>query len=120
MRNKLTVYYDGACPRCRRDRIRYERWAGEAGDKVEWFDITNRDETLRQCGIDPSKALRELHVRDDNGRIHRELDAYILLMRQVSALRPLAMLIGLPGIRQILSRFYRTWVLRRLRAENRL
>ena len=111
---KLTVYYDGACPRCRRDRARYERLSGEGSDAVQWFDITGRDAELCQLGIDPQLALRELHVRDPAGDIHRELDAYILLMSQVRVLRPLAWLIGLPGLRPILSWLYRTSVLRRL------
>ncbi|WP_347330342.1 thiol-disulfide oxidoreductase DCC family protein [Marinimicrobium locisalis] len=115
----LIVYYDGACPRCVADRKRYERIAGKAGETVQWFDITGRDEELKKVGIDPEKALRELHVRDAHGNIHRELDAYILLMRRTWLLRPLAWLIGLPGIRALISRCYHAWVDRRLRASGR-
>jgi predicted DCC family thiol-disulfide oxidoreductase YuxK len=117
---KLTVFYDGACPRCVRDRAWYESLSTATDDTVEWLDITGRDDELRGLGIEPATALRELHVRDAAGVIHRELDAYILLMSRVPRLRPLAWLIGLPGLRPLLSRLYRAWVLRRLRAENRL
>lgn len=117
---RITVYYDGACPRCVRDRAQYERLAGEAGADTCWVDITGRDAELRAQGIDPDTALRELHVRDGEGRVRRELDAYILLMARVPRLRPLAWLIGLPGLRTLLSRWYRASVLRRLRAERRL
>lgn len=116
---RITVYYDGACPRCVRDRAQYERLAGEAGEDTCWVDITGRDAELRALGIDPDTALRELHVRDGEGRVRRELDAYILLMARVPLLRPLAWLIGLPGLRTLLSRWYRASVLRRLRAEGR-
>lgn len=118
--DRITVYYDGACPRCVRDRAQYERLAGEAGEDTCWVDITGRDAELRAQGIEPSAALRELHVRDGAGRVRRELDAYILLMARVPRLRPLAWLIGLPGLRTLLSRWYRASVLRRLRAERRL
>lgn len=117
---RITVYYDGACPRCVRDRAQYERLAGEAGTDTCWVDITGRDAELRALGMDPDAALRELHVRDGAGRVRRELDAYILLMARVPRLRPLAWLIGLPGLRTLLSRWYRASVLRRLRAERRL
>ena len=117
---RITVYYDGACPRCVRDRAQYERLAGEAGGDPCWVDITGRDAELRAQGIDPNTALRELHVRDGEGRVRRELDAYILLMARVPLLRPLAWLVGLPGLRTLLSRWYRASVLRRLRAEGRL
>ncbi|WP_148861069.1 thiol-disulfide oxidoreductase DCC family protein [Marinobacter fonticola] len=116
----LTVFYDGACPRCRADRRRYERLAGSSSHRVQWLDITGREGQLRRLGIDPEDALRELHVRDAQGDIHRELDAYRLLMARVPLLRPLAWLIQLPGLRSLLSRLYRTLVLRRLRRSGRL
>jgi predicted DCC family thiol-disulfide oxidoreductase YuxK len=117
---ELTVFYDGACPRCIRDRARYERLSGDTGERVCWLDITGRDAELASLGIDPGDALRELHVRDADGRVHRELDAYILLMRRVPVMRPLAWLIALPVIRPLLARLYRAWVLRRLRRTGRL
>lgn len=118
--DRLTVFYDGACPRCVRDRVRYERLAGEGGEAVEWCDITGRDGELRARGIDPRAALSELHVLDARGRVHRELDAYILLMSRTRALRPLGWLIGLPGLRPLLSALYRRLVARRLRRQGRL
>lgn len=116
----LTVFYDGACPRCVRDRARYEQVAGDGGQAVCWLDITGRDAELAARGIDPRAALQELHVADAQGRIHRELDAYIVLMARVPLLRPLAWLLALPLVRPLLSRLYRRMVLRRLHAEGRL
>lgn len=112
--SKLIVFYDGSCPVCVRDRRWYEKLAGRTGSSVEWLDITGRDEELRQQGVDPYKALRELHVKDDQGEIHREMDAYILLMSRVFWLKPLAWLISLPLIRPTLARLYHSWVGRRL------
>lgn len=111
---KLVVFYDGSCPTCIKDRRWYEKLAGKTGESVEWLDITGRDEELRAEGIDPHHALRELHVKDAQGRIHREMDAYILLMSRVYLLKPLAWFIGLPFIRQGLARLYHRWVSRRL------
>lgn len=115
----ITVFYDGACGRCVRDRANYERMAGEGGRDVAWYDITGQEEELRALGIDPQAALRELHLRGPDGRIHRELDAYILLMSRVTLLKPLAWTIGLPGIRYACSALYRTMVDRRLRRDGR-
>lgn len=118
-KDRLIVYYDGSCPSCVEDRERYERMAGEGARDVEWLDITGRDEELRREGIDPDQALRELHVKDPEGRIHRELDAYRLLMKRVPRLKPLGWLIGLPVIRPVVSWTYRTMVDRRLRRSGR-
>jgi len=118
--HELVVYYDGACPSCVKDRRWYERLQRKGDQRVAWEDITGRDEQLRREGIDPRAALQELHVRDSQGRIHRELDAYILLMRRVPLLKPLAWLLGLPFIRPLLSRLYHRWVHQRLEREGRL
>ncbi len=120
-KQEITVYYDGACPACVRDRRMYEQLSGKRdGDGIRWLDITGRSAELRTEGIDPHRALTELHVRDQAGRIHSELDAYILLMRRVPLLKPLAWLIGLPALRPLLSRWYRRHINRRLRREGRL
>jgi predicted DCC family thiol-disulfide oxidoreductase YuxK len=119
-REPITVYYDGACPICVRDRRRFERLAGKRGARVCWFDITGRDDELRALGIDPHKALTELHVRDEQGRIRSELDAYILLLGKIPLLKPLAWFIGLPVIRPLLARLYHRAVTRRLRESGRL
>lgn len=113
--DQLLIYYDGACPKCIRDRETYEKLSGSGGEQVCWFDITGEEERLRGWGIDPQKALSELHVRDTDGRIVSELDAYILLMNKVPLLKPAAWLIGLPLIRPWLAKLYHRQVERRLR-----
>ena len=65
---KIIVYYDGACPSCIRDRENYEKLAGKAGDSVCWFDITGKEQELLKLGIDPVKALTELHVKTRTSR----------------------------------------------------
>ncbi len=117
---KIIVYYDGSCPKCVKDRANYEKLAGKAGENVCWLDITGREEQWREIGIDPHKALTELHVKDENQRILSEMDAYILLMSKVPLLRPLAWLIGLPLIRPLLARIYHWQVNRRLSQSGRL
>jgi predicted DCC family thiol-disulfide oxidoreductase YuxK len=83
-------------------------------------DITGRDEELKARGIDPDMALKELHVEDQNGHIHSELDAYILLMSRVPLLKPLAWIISLPVIRPLLSRLYHRMVTNRLERTGRM
>ena len=118
-RQPLKVYYDGACPRCVRDRRRYTRLAGAASQGVEWVDITGREALLRARGIDPERALLELHVEDADGVLYSELDAYILLLGRVPRLRPLAWLLTLPGLKPLLGRLYRASVRRRLARQGR-
>jgi predicted DCC family thiol-disulfide oxidoreductase YuxK len=117
---KIIVYYDGPCPKCVKDRRTYEKLAGKAGENVCWTDITGQETLLREIGIDPHKALTELHVQDENRQILSEMDAYILLMGKVPLLKPLAWLIGLPLVRPLLAKIYHWQVSRRLRLIRRL
>ena len=117
---KITVFYDGAGPRCVRDRAHYERWAGPASASVCGFDITGQDERRRVLGLDPRRALTERHVLDEQQHLRSELDAYILLLEKIPRLKPLAWLIDRPWIRPGLARLYRWSVVRRLRRSGRL
>ncbi|NOQ17490.1 MAG: DUF393 domain-containing protein [Methyloprofundus sp.] len=119
-KGKICVYYDGACPRCIKDRTTYEKLAGAAGKNVCWVDITDQDQSLHALGIDPHKALTELHVKNEQGQILSELDAYILLMSKVAILRPIAWLIALPLVRPLLAKLYHWLVNRRLHLSGRL
>ena len=114
----LKVYYDAVCPICRRERKRYEQLAGNA-TSVEWVDVTSNADRLRERGIDPQAALLSLHVEDPQGGLHDGIDAYILLMQRVPLLKPLAWLLGLPGLKGVLAWGYRHWVRRRLAREGR-
>lgn len=117
---KVTVFYDGACPSCVHDRKQYEKLAGQHSEQVCWFDITDKEQQLRELGIDPNKAVTELHIRDSDGQVLSELDAYIVLMKKVPLLKPLAWLISLPLIRPLLARWYHWSVRKRLMREGRL
>jgi len=119
-KGKICVYYDGACPKCVKDRQRYEKLAGKAKNDVCWLDITGQEDKLYGLGIDPVKALTELHVKDDNNRIFSEMDAYILLLSKVPVLKPVAWLIALPLIKPMLASLYHYLVNRRLYLSGRL
>ncbi len=116
----ITVFYDGACPRCVKDRHLYERLAGYTDQQIIWFDITDQDSYLESLSIDPRLALTELHLQLADGRILSELDAYIVLMQRVSVLKPLAWLIALPVIRPSLAKLYHQRVMQRLKASGRI
>lgn len=116
----ITVFYDGACPRCVKDRHLYGRLAGYTDQQIIWFDITDQDSYLKSLSIDPRLALTELHLQLGDGRILSELDAYIVLMQRVSVLKPLAWLIALPVIRPSLAKLYHHRVMQRLKASGRI
>lgn len=115
----LKVYYDAACPICRRERRRYERLARQA-HSVEWLDANSHEAVLREHGVTVQEALLSLHVEDADGQLHRGMAAYSLLMRRIPLMRPLAALISWPVIRPVLTWWYDRWVRRRLTRQGRL
>ncbi|MFZ7127797.1 MAG: thiol-disulfide oxidoreductase DCC family protein [Desulfobacterales bacterium] len=119
-KDTVTVYYDGGCPKCVKDRLRFEKLRGRRRDRIDWVDIMENEEELRRSGIDPRKALLELHVRNEHGEILSEIDAYRLLLGKIPILRPLGWVIGLPFIRPVISGWYRRNVDRRLKQSGRL
>ena len=119
-KDSITVFYDGSCPGCERDRRYYESLRAADDQSVIWFDITGQERQLREWGIDPHKALLELHVRDAQGKLYSELAAYRLLMGRVPRLKWLGWLLGLPIVRTLTSYMYHRWVQWRLRREGRL
>jgi len=102
-------FYDGAGPRCVRDREQDEPWAGPASASVCGFDPTGQAERLRALGLDPRRALTELPRLDEHPRVRSELDAYILLLEKIPRLKPLAWFVVRPWIRPWLARLYR-WI----------
>lgn len=116
---QLKVYYDAACPLCRRERQRYESWQ-KAAEGVEWLDVNTHDEHLSARGVVPREALLSLHVEDAAGQFHDGIDAYVLLMRRVPRLKLLAWVIGLPVIKPVLTWIYDRMVRRRLARDGRL
>lgn len=115
----INVYYDAVCPSCRKDRQRYERWAGEEASDIRWCDVSEYQQALRNKGIAPEAALRSLHVEQTDGRIVEGIDAYRLLMARVALLRPVAWVIGLPLIKPGLRKLYDGWVKKRLKRQGR-
>lgn len=110
----ITVYYDQSCPSCVEDRVTFERLAGKRASLFSLFDITHQDAALRKLGIEPIKALRELHVKDADGNIFSSIEAYAVMMKQIPLLMPLGFFISLPLVKPTLGYFYRKAVDKRL------
>ena len=111
----ITVFYDGKCGLCSKEIDHYRKIAPSG--IFNWQDITKSHEELRKENISLSEGLRLLHAKDHTGQMHVGVDAFILIWRQLKRWRVLAILVGLPIIRQIANVSYRTfanWRFKRL------
>jgi len=90
--DRPTVYFDGACPVCRREIGLYQRGAG--ADAVCWVDASACPPEALGGDLGREQALARLHLRRPDGRLVHGAAAF------------LAMWAALPG-RPLLARLAR-------------
>jgi predicted DCC family thiol-disulfide oxidoreductase YuxK len=74
----LTVYYDGACPLCRREIGYYQ---GRTGESVNYCNVAA--ETDPAADLTREDALKRFHVRLADGRLVSGAAAFLALWGQV-------------------------------------
>lgn len=104
----VTTYYNGACPICRTEMMRYKRDSDVAGTALDWVDIATEENknALAEHGISQDMAYRRVYVLDQDGKPQAGIDAFIAIWMQIPRWRPLARFIRLPIIKQILGWLY--------------
>jgi predicted DCC family thiol-disulfide oxidoreductase YuxK len=101
------VFFDGACPVCRRE---IAAWRGMAGmEAVAWCDVA----VGPVAGIDRDAALRRFHVRRADGRLASGARAFLALWRASPRLRPVAVALDRTPFVQMLETGYRGFLLLR-------
>lgn len=111
----ITVFYDGQCGLCRREIAHYQKIAPVG--VFEWVDITKDSSSFEALGFSVSDGLKELHVRDYQGVIHKGVDSFIVIWRALKWWRVLAVLVSLPVVLPLARKLYTifaTWRFKRL------
>lgn len=100
------VFYDAACPLCRREIAAYRRMDGLA--EVAWRDVADPATAIE--GLDRAAALARLHVRREDGQIVSGAAAFLAVWRRSPRLRPLAVLLDRQPFRTVLEGGYRVFL----------
>ena len=103
-----TIYFDGACPLCSKEIATYQSWRG--ADKIQWIDVSRCAEENLGTHLDRTQALRELHARDENGMLVSGAAAFILMWRQLPALKWITPYLERPRMLAILDAMYRVFL----------
>jgi ubiquinone biosynthesis monooxygenase Coq7 len=88
----LTVYFDGACPVCRREIAMYRALPG--ADRVAWLDAASVPADLLGRDLDREAALARLHVRLPDGRLIAGAAAFGALWRALPRWRWLGRMVS--------------------------
>lgn len=100
----ITVFYDGKCSLCRREINHYQKIADSK--KINFIDITEDEKLFKQLGYTRQAGLKLLHVQDDKGNMQIGFNAFLTIWRVLPRWHYLAAILGLPGIKQIISFVY--------------
>ncbi len=111
--SKPTIFYNGACPICRREIDHYRTLDQHDQAALAWCDISQDPERLRSAGLTEAEAKRRLHVQGADGAITAGLPAFLAIWTALQRYRGLARMARLPGIRHGLALAYEpiAWML---------
>ncbi|MCW3796732.1 DUF393 domain-containing protein [Sphingomonas sp. BN140010] len=97
----VTVWYDGACPLCRRE-ISIMRGL-DRGGAIRFVDLSSLAPT--DCPADRSALLQRFHAMED-GRMLSGAAAFAAMWRAIPVLRPLGIAARRPWVLRLLERCY--------------
>lgn len=99
---QLTVWYDGACPLCRREigAMRRLDWR----NRIEFVDVA--ENAPANCPVDRADLLARFHAREDDVLLSGAA-AFAAMWRAVPILRPLGLIARWPPALSLLEWGYR-------------
>jgi len=100
----FTVYFDGACPVCRREIAHYRRQHG--AEAIAWVDASNCAEAALGPGVDRAAALSRFHVREADGTLTSGAAAFVAIWRRLPAFAWLATLASFRPVLAVLDAGY--------------
>lgn len=101
---KLTVFYDGACPLCELEISFYRRRQG--ADEVSWVDVSGTSIDEVAPGLSRDKALARFHVMHPDGALVSGGRAFADLWSILPGFSPWGRLLRYRPLTWVLNRAY--------------
>jgi predicted DCC family thiol-disulfide oxidoreductase YuxK len=111
---RVTVWFDGACPLCRRE-IAFIRRIAPAG-AIRFEDVAGDG----SCPIDRAALLARFHAQEAGGPIVSGAAAFGAMWRATPLLAPLGLLMKWPPALAVMERLYLQWLKVRPRLQRML
>jgi len=85
LQSYTTSYYNGACPICRHEMMRYKSHAEAAGATLGWVDISKAENqnALKHLGVTQDMAYRRIYVVDSKGTPAAGVDGLALIWAEI-------------------------------------
>lgn len=104
----LTVYFDGACPLCRREIAFYRRRSG--AERIRWVNVGRADASFLGHDLCRDAALERFHVRRADGSLVSGARAFAALWQALPGFRLLGRFTALPVVAPLAELAYRTFL----------
>lgn len=106
--DKLTVFYDGACPLCEREIAFYQRRKG--ADAVDWVDVSTHGDGEVVPGLSHEQAMARFHVVDRDGKLASGGQAFAQLWMTLPGFAWIGKIVQVQPLAWILERAYRAFL----------
>lgn len=106
--DELTIFYDGACPLCRREIDFYQRRRG--AEKLSWVDVSRCSEEEVAPGLSKQAALARFHVQSSDGSLASGGEAFARLWTSLPGFRTIGRILQLPPLAWLAERGYRLFL----------
>lgn len=106
----LTVFYDGACPLCRREISAYRKLQPLQSHAPVCFNDVSHSSVPLPEGTSREQLLARFHVQDGNGQLLSGAQAFLALWAVLPGWRCLAFAGRLPGVVWVMERMYRVFL----------
>ena len=98
---KLTIWFDGSCPLCRREIAVMKRL--DRRDAIVFVEVGASADG--DCPVDKAELLARFHARED-GRVLSGASAFAAMWRAIPLLRPFGLLARNPLVLALLESVY--------------
>ena len=102
---EVTVWYDGACPLCRREIALMQRL--DKRGAISFVDVSEGQP--ESCPISQDELLARFHVKE-NGQILSGAAGFAAMWRAIPLLKPFGQLARLPVLDRLFEAFYKVFL----------
>src|SRR4051812_24211350 len=116
----MQVFFDGACPICRREAAYWK--ARDRDGRIQWVDIAAPAFDAEAFGLDRQRVQLFMHVRTADGQVSTGLCGAVKIWEALPPgllSTPLRWLFKVPGVLPFASIFYRIFARNRYRLTGR-
>jgi len=108
---KITVFFDGSCPLCRREIKFYKTCSGES--EINWVDASIANQEQLGPGLSRSQAMSRLYVRDKMNHLVSGSAAFVEIWDKLKIFRPLSIIFRPSLMQSLLEGSY--WLFLKIR-----